>query len=52
MGRCAGLALLTVAVVFNLQFARSHVSRLDYFHPNLAGQAELAWVTWAHAWWK
>jgi hypothetical protein len=38
--------------VFNFQFARSHVSKLDYFHPNLAGQAALARVTWAHTWWN
>ena len=38
--------------VFNFQFSRSHVSKLDYFHPNLAGQAELARVTWAHTWWN
>jgi lysophospholipase L1-like esterase len=38
--------------VFNFQFARNHVSKLDYFHPNLAGQAELARVTWAHTWWN
>ena len=38
--------------VFNFQFARSHVSKLDYFHPNLAGQAELARVTWAQTWWN
>jgi lysophospholipase L1-like esterase len=38
--------------VFNFQFARSHVSSLDYFHPSLAGQAELARVTWAETWWN
>ena len=38
--------------VFNFQFSRSHVSKLDYFHPNLAGQAEVARVTWAHTWWN
>ena len=38
--------------VFNFQFSGSHVSKLDYFHPNLAGQAELARVTWAHTWWN
>jgi lysophospholipase L1-like esterase len=37
---------------FNFQFARSHVSKLDYFHPSLSGQAELARVTWAHSWWN
>jgi lysophospholipase L1-like esterase len=37
--------------VFEFQFARSHVSKLDYFHPSLAGQAALAGVTWQHSWW-
>ena len=27
--------------VFDFQFERNHVSRLDYFHPSLAGQATL-----------
>src|SRR5918994_7356422 len=31
--------------VFNYPFATSHVSRLDYFHPSLSGQAVLASVT-------
>jgi lysophospholipase L1-like esterase len=38
--------------VFNFQFARSHVSKLDYFHPSLSGQAELARVTWTRSWWN
>jgi hypothetical protein len=37
--------------VFDYAFARSHVSRLDYFHPSLAGQATLASITWARSWW-
>src|SRR5215207_4934580 len=37
--------------VFNYQFSASHVSKLDYFHPSLAGQATLASVTWQHSWW-
>lgn len=37
--------------VFNYPFSRAHVSRLDYFHPNLSGQAVLASVTWARSWW-
>jgi lysophospholipase L1-like esterase len=37
--------------VFNYPFAASHVSRLDYFHPNLAGQATLASITWQRSWW-
>jgi lysophospholipase L1-like esterase len=37
--------------VFDFQFSPSQVSKLDYFHPSLAGQAELASVTWQHSWW-
>jgi hypothetical protein len=37
--------------VFNYQFSPSQVSKLDYFHPSLAGQAALASVTWPHSWW-
>ncbi len=32
--------------VFNTQFAESDVSG-DYFHPSVAGQAKLAWVSWS-----
>ena len=37
--------------VFNYQFSGRHVSKLDYFHPSLAGQAVLASLTWQHSWW-
>jgi lysophospholipase L1-like esterase len=37
--------------VFSFQFSRSQVSKLDYFHPSLSGQATLASITWAHSWW-
>ena len=37
---------------FNYQFTSGDVSRLDYFHPSLAGQAVLASVTWQHSWWS
>jgi lysophospholipase L1-like esterase len=37
--------------VFAYQFSASQVSRLDYFHPSLSGQAALASVTWQHSWW-
>jgi hypothetical protein len=37
--------------VFDLRFTRSHVSKLDFFHPNLAGQTKIAQVTWARSWW-
>jgi lysophospholipase L1-like esterase len=38
--------------IFNFQFARSHISKLDYFHPSLAGQAVLARVTWGQTEWN
>ena len=37
--------------VFAYPFSRAHVSKLDYFHPNRAGQAVLASVTWQRSWW-
>jgi lysophospholipase L1-like esterase len=37
--------------VFDYSFTRSEVSKLDYFHPSLSGQANLASVTWAASWW-
>jgi lysophospholipase L1-like esterase len=38
--------------VFGYTFTRSDVSKLDYFHPSLTGQAHLASITWAHSWWS
>lgn len=37
--------------VFSYRFAAAHVSKLDYFHPSLSGQAVLAEVTWRASWW-
>ena len=37
--------------VFDYPFTRDHVSRLDYFHPDLDGQAVLADITWSRSWW-
>jgi lysophospholipase L1-like esterase len=37
--------------VFNYSFSASQVSKLDYFHPSLAGQAALAAITWQRSWW-
>jgi lysophospholipase L1-like esterase len=37
--------------VFDYPFTRAHVSRLDYFHPDLDGQAVLAEITWPRSWW-
>jgi lysophospholipase L1-like esterase len=38
-------------LVYNYDFTRDLVSRLDYFHPNLKGQATLAALTWRASWW-
>lgn len=50
---CAAYAMCRFddLAVFDYPFAARHVSRLDYFHPSLSGQAVLASVTWAHSWW-
>jgi lysophospholipase L1-like esterase len=36
---------------YNYQFSAGDVSKLDYFHPSLAGQAKLASLTWQYSWW-
>jgi lysophospholipase L1-like esterase len=36
---------------YDFQFTRAMVSRLDYFHPSLLGQATLAAETWRASWW-
>ncbi len=38
-------------LTFNYDFTRSMVSKLDYFHPSLSGQATLATLTWEASWW-
>jgi lysophospholipase L1-like esterase len=38
-------------LVYDYQFTRDQVSKLDYFHPSLAGQATLAALTWRASWW-
>ena len=38
-------------LVYGYDFTRDQVSRLDYFHPSLAGQATLAALTWEASWW-
>ena len=37
--------------VFNYQFARSDVSGVDYFHPSLRGQANIAARSWTSGYW-
>jgi lysophospholipase L1-like esterase len=37
--------------VFNYPFTAAQVSKLDYFHPSLSGQAALATITWQKSWW-
>jgi lysophospholipase L1-like esterase len=36
---------------YNYKFTTGQVSVLDFFHPDLDGQAALARVTWAASWW-
>jgi lysophospholipase L1-like esterase len=36
---------------YNYKFSASQVSVLDFFHPDLDGQAALARVTWTASWW-
>ena len=36
---------------YSYKFSASQVSVLDFFHPDLDGQAALASVTWAASWW-
>ena len=38
-------------LTYNYTFTRSMVSKLDYFHPSLSGQATLATLTWQASWW-
>jgi lysophospholipase L1-like esterase len=38
-------------LTFNYAFTRSMVSKLDYFHPSLSGQATLSTLTWNASWW-
>jgi lysophospholipase L1-like esterase len=37
--------------VFGYAFTAGQVSRLDYFHPSISGQAALASITWSSSWW-
>jgi lysophospholipase L1-like esterase len=37
--------------VFNYAFSAAQVSKLDYFHPSVSGQAALASITWQRSWW-
>jgi hypothetical protein len=37
--------------LYNVSFSSSDVSNVDYFHPSVAGQAELASVAWAAGFW-
>jgi len=37
--------------VFDYAFTRDNISKLDYFHPSLSGQAALAEVSWNSGWW-
>ena len=37
--------------VFDFKFTASDVNSLDYFHPSVAGQKQLATITWSKSWW-
>jgi hypothetical protein len=37
--------------VYAYQFSTKAVSKLDYFHPSVSGQANLARISWAASWW-
>jgi hypothetical protein len=37
--------------VFDYRFTSGQVTRLDYFHPSMSGQAALSSITWARSWW-
>jgi lysophospholipase L1-like esterase len=37
--------------VFNYSFTSGQVTKLDYFHPSISGQAALASITWQRSWW-
>ena len=39
------------SALYNYSFSASQVSSLDFFHPNLSGQAALATLTWGASWW-
>jgi GDSL-like Lipase/Acylhydrolase family len=38
-------------LTYDYDFTRDQVSRLDFFHPSLRGQATLAGLTWEASWW-
>jgi lysophospholipase L1-like esterase len=38
-------------LTYNYNFTRAMVSKLDFFHPSLKGQATLAALTWQASWW-
>jgi lysophospholipase L1-like esterase len=43
--------LFDAGAVFDYRFSAGNVSKLDYFHPSVTGQASLAEITWAASWW-
>jgi lysophospholipase L1-like esterase len=42
---------LDILRTYNFAFTRPMVSKLDYFHPSLCGQATLSALTWDASWW-
>ena len=54
LGEVCGLysfCLFDNNATYHYPFTSAHVSKLDYFHPSLAGQATLAQLTWQNSWW-
>jgi len=51
---CGGYAFCRYdgGAVFDFSFTSGQVSKLDYFHPSLSGQAALASITWRRSWWS
>jgi hypothetical protein len=47
----SSIAAIGDSITQAFQFTRAMVSRLDYFHPSLLGQATLAAETWRASWW-
>jgi len=37
--------------IYNVSFSSADISNVDYFHPSVAGQAELAAVAWSAGYW-
>lgn len=36
---------------YNFNFPATDISSIDYFHPNMAGQNDIARITWGASFW-